>query len=231
MRIASCCRSSLRTRWKRPPLAGGRTRLALEREKQLVLRSIKELEFDFAMGKMSQADFDEMSGRLRHRALGLMRQLDAGGGYREQIENEIEKRLSRPSRARASAIAGRRRRRLKPSPAGQRAPVCTCGTANDPDARFCKSCGNKLRDSSSRSLLAVPVMAQVAMPDASQMSGVPLPAPELPNAVVSVRVVRERMGNNVSGQTVTLTGDGQTKSAITDAQGRAQFTDFARPRW
>ena len=46
-------------------LIGGRTRIALEREKALVLRSIKELEFDFAMGKMAQADFDEMGGRLR----------------------------------------------------------------------------------------------------------------------------------------------------------------------
>ena len=71
---------------------GGRTRIALEREKTLVLRSIKELEFDFAMGKMAKADFDEMSGRLRARALGLMRQLDAGGGYREQIAKEVEQR-------------------------------------------------------------------------------------------------------------------------------------------
>ena len=38
-----------------------------------------------------------MSGRLRARALGLMRQLDAGGGYREQIAKEVEERLSDPS--------------------------------------------------------------------------------------------------------------------------------------
>ncbi|MEO8682875.1 MAG: Ig-like domain-containing protein [Vicinamibacterales bacterium] len=75
--------------------------------------------------------------------------------------------------------------------------------------------------------IAAPVMAQVAMPDAGQMSGVPLPAGDLPNATVSVRVVRERMGNNISGQAVTLSGAGLTKSAVTDAQGRAQFADFA----
>ena len=77
-----------------PMTIGGRTRVALEREKSLVLRSIKELEFDFAMGKIAQADFDEMSGRLRARALGLMRQLDAGGGYKEQIAKEVAERLS-----------------------------------------------------------------------------------------------------------------------------------------
>ena len=56
-----------------------RARAALEREKTLVLRSIKELEFDRAMGKVSAKDFDEMSGRLRARAMMLMKQLDAGG--------------------------------------------------------------------------------------------------------------------------------------------------------
>ena len=75
--------------------------------------------------------------------------------------------------------------------------------------------------------LASPVLAQVAMPDATQMSGLPLPAGDLPNGAVTVRVVRERMGNNLAGQTVTLTGGGQTKSGITDAQGRAQFDGFA----
>jgi hypothetical protein len=107
---------------------GGRTRIALEREKALVLRSLKELEFDFAMGKMAKADFDEMSGRLRSRALGLMRQLDAGGGYRDQIAREVEGRLSQEPV------------RLKPDATG----LCECGTKNDPDARFCKNCGAKL---------------------------------------------------------------------------------------
>ncbi|MDH4063934.1 MAG: hypothetical protein OEW19_06005, partial [Acidobacteriota bacterium] len=72
-----------------PTVAGGRTRAALEREKTLVLRSIKELEFDFAMGKVAQADFDEMGGRLRRRAMRLIQQLDAKAGYREQIEREV----------------------------------------------------------------------------------------------------------------------------------------------
>jgi hypothetical protein len=100
----------------------GRARAMLEREKLLVLRSIKELEFDFAMGKVSKSDFAEMSGRLRKRAIGLMRQLDdGGGGYRAAIEREVQARV-------ASSV-----------------PVCACGGSNDRDARFCKHCGNKLR--------------------------------------------------------------------------------------
>lgn len=71
--------------------------------------------------------------------------------------------------------------------------------------------------------LTAQASAQVAMPDPSQMSGVPLPAPELPNGTITVRVVRERMGNNISGQTVSLKGGSVSRTASTDAQGRAQF--------
>ncbi len=73
-------------------------------------------------------------------------------------------------------------------------------------------------------LIAHPAAAQVAMPDPAQMAGIPLPAPELPTGTVSVRVVRERMGNNVAGQQVTLTGAGDKRTATTDEQGRAEFT-------
>ena len=53
-------------------MVGGRTRAALERDKTLVLRAIKELEFDHAMGKVADGDFDEMRDRLRARALRLI---------------------------------------------------------------------------------------------------------------------------------------------------------------
>ena len=63
------------------------------------------------------------------------------------------------------------------------------------------------------------------MPDPSQMAGRPLPAPELATGTVSVRVVRERMGNNVTNQAVTLKAADRTLNATTDAQGRATFGD------
>jgi hypothetical protein len=102
-------------------VVGGRTRTTLEHEKALVLRAIKELEFDRAMGKVSEHDFTDMSGRLRARAARLIRQLDASGTYREQIEREIAKRV------------------------GPAANICEhCQVANDLDARFCKKCGAAL---------------------------------------------------------------------------------------
>jgi hypothetical protein len=75
-------------------------------------------------------------------------------------------------------------------------------------------------------MVCAPLAAQIDMPDPSQIAGVPLPAPELPSGTVSVRVVRERMGNNLSGQTVTLSVGGARRTAVTDAQGRAEFASL-----
>jgi hypothetical protein len=73
---------------------GERTRATLEREKALVLRTIKELEFDRAMGKVSAQDFDEMVARLRARAITMMKQLDQENvGYRDLIERELLARV------------------------------------------------------------------------------------------------------------------------------------------
>ena len=91
----------------RTVMVGQRTRVALEREKTLALRSIKELEFDRAMGRLSDADWKEMSGRLRARAARLMRQLDAGSGYRDQIERDLAKRIGEKQEDRSAKGGGR----------------------------------------------------------------------------------------------------------------------------
>lgn len=114
----------------------------LEREKALVLRSIKELEFDRAMGKVSQKDFDEMAGRLRARAIMLMKQVDAGGaGYRELIERELQVRLTARGAGATDPVAA------KAEDTATAAPRCrSCGTDNDHDAAFCKRCGTSLAE-------------------------------------------------------------------------------------
>ena len=125
-----------RSEMDRQPLSE-RMRLDLEREKALTLRSIKELEFDRAMGKVSAQDFDDMAARLRSRALGVMRQLDAGShAYRALIEQELAQRVGkvtadRPPEGGSHLASGS-------------GLTCSCGTINDTDARFCKGCGAKL---------------------------------------------------------------------------------------
>ncbi len=118
-----------------PAPVSERVRADLEREKALTLRSIKELEFDRAMGKLSEQDFEQMAGRLRARAMGIMKKLDAGASnYRARVEQDLAARLEARGLAAQSPRAA-----STPAPS-----ACTCGASNDHDARFCKSCGRKL---------------------------------------------------------------------------------------
>ena len=112
-------------------MVGSRSRAAVEREKTLVLRSIKELDFDRAMGKVSETDFEELRRRLRARAIRLMKQLDVEAvDFLEVIERELRERLDRSAEP-AEADAGKR--------------ACgACRMSNDEDARFCKECGAEL---------------------------------------------------------------------------------------
>jgi ribosomal protein L40E len=126
----------------RVAVVGSRTRAALEREKVLALRAIKDLEFDRAMGKVSEDDFREMSGRLRARATRLMKQLDAGAGYRTVIERDLAKRLGDvAAKDKAGSAPGAE---PQESQSLSKRACARCTTANEPDARFCKECGAKL---------------------------------------------------------------------------------------
>jgi ribosomal protein L40E len=96
----------------------------LEREKQLVLKAIREIEHDYQMRKISEADHKELTERYRARALRLINQIDAGDDFRTLIEQELKTRLVAMEAARSACVA--------------------CGAANEVDARFCKKCGKAL---------------------------------------------------------------------------------------
>jgi len=95
---------------------GDRQREAMLRDKALILRSIKELEFDRATGKVNDTDFREMNARLRARAVSLIEALERG-----------EPALTTPP----------------PAVVPARVACASCGTINDTDAKFCKHCGRR----------------------------------------------------------------------------------------
>jgi len=70
-------------------------------------------------------------------------------------------------------------------------------------------------------LSALPAAAQ--MPDPRSMHGQAIPAGELPAGSVTVRVVRESVGNNLAGVPVELHGAGDVRKSTTATDGRAQF--------
>lgn len=117
-------------------LATGRRRKELEREKQALLKALKELAFDHEMHKISDEDFREFTARYRARATRVMRQLDEGAS---DVAARIERDL-------AALRAGGMTTSL--SPAATSAPTqgacAVCGTVNDSDADFCKRCGGRV---------------------------------------------------------------------------------------
>jgi hypothetical protein len=216
-------------------MVGNRTRAALEREKNLVLRSIKELEFDRGMQKISAADYDDMVRRLRTRAARLLQQLDnAGTGYREIIEKELASRLGKLGTAPLSDAdfdpTGLRAEGLGLSGGKRATGICgNCATANDEDAKFCKSCGTKLVAMLLLVLsIAMPARAQFQMPDPKQMSGIPRPVTDLPQGHVSVRLIRGQLSNNIPDHPVEMRAGGKVVGTIkTDENGRADFGGIA----
>ena len=210
-----------------PEMVGNRTRAAIEREKNLVLRSIKELEFDHAMGKVSTQDYDDMTARLRARAVRLLQQLDSSDtGYREIIERELASRLGKAGLQAKPPI------RIDGGEATAAAGTCTaCDTVNDIDAKFCKQCGAKLIAMLLLVLFtcAGRVWAQggFQMPDPRQMSGIPRPVSDLPDGHISVRLIRGQLSNNIPNFPVELHAGSKVVTVKTDENGRAEFSGVA----
>lgn len=138
--------------------AVGRRRRELQREYHLLKRALKELELDRSMGKLSDSDYSEIRGRYRERAVRVLRQLDQGESYEQQIERDLAVRRNALGRnAQSVAIDGKaddakaeQSAKAEKSPASDERPTviatacAECGTRNDVDARFCKSCGQRL---------------------------------------------------------------------------------------
>jgi len=113
----------------------------LEREKQLVLKAIKEIELDYQMRKIAERDYREMIERYRARALRLMGEIEAGDDFGALIERELQIRLAA---ATAAPAASPSTPEADAATDGTRRTCGRCTTVNDQDAEFCKKCGEKL---------------------------------------------------------------------------------------
>ena len=107
--------------------------------KNAALGAIKDLEFDYRVGKMSEEDFARVNDRLRRQAIGLMEQVDqlapASAALDSQLEAEIAKlRKTQPQRAPVAT----------PAVGRTPAPVSGPGTSSRVQGRFCTNCGHPL---------------------------------------------------------------------------------------
>ena len=93
----------------------------LHRRKESTYSALKELEFDYKTGKLSEQDYRELDARYKAQAIEILEAID---------------QLERPQPKGKSAKASR--------PGSASAACASCGRVNLPDARFCASCGGPL---------------------------------------------------------------------------------------
>lgn len=140
----------------------GETREALLRQRDAIYAAIRELDFDFRLGKVSEEDYRPQRERLALQGVAILKQLDALSPDGDaELEGEIEAEIARRRRKRTGPPAQKapahqaglsdaeieaqiraRRRTSTASPATFTCP--RCGIATAPEDRFCRKCGAAL---------------------------------------------------------------------------------------
>ncbi len=136
--------------------------------KDAVVSAIRDLEFDFKLGKLDAEDYKRYDERLRRQAVALLQQIEqvapASTGLDAAVESEVLRRRRVPEAqspafaprpvlvAAGAAAAGAAPATAAPATNG--APVAanggprrfctTCGSLLQPEHRFCATCGTRV---------------------------------------------------------------------------------------
>jgi hypothetical protein len=100
--------------------------------KNVILRNLRDLEFEHEMGRLSDSDFQQLSSGYRGEAASILQRLDQLNAS-ENLDTMIEKDIA----ARKSKSA---------APVKERGPArCpACGSEILPGKKFCADCGQRL---------------------------------------------------------------------------------------
>lgn len=121
--------------------------------KEALLQGLRDLDFDHEAGKLSDEDHRVERERIRAELKEVLRQIDLSvGPYREAAEASIAAIEAEVLAGGAPDVSADSAAPAAPAPeapvasdADAHRHVCpSCGTVNDPDARFCKKCATKL---------------------------------------------------------------------------------------
>jgi len=100
--------------------------------KTIIYRNLKDLDFEHAMGRLSDADYRQLQADYKNDAALLLQKLDQLGAS-EDLDNAIEKSIA-ARKAAPSAPKTERKSFLCPS----------CGAEIVPGKKYCADCGKRL---------------------------------------------------------------------------------------
>lgn len=128
-----------------------------EMQKQTALRALRDIEYERLIGNLSDADYAEIEARYRAEAKTAMRAVDDERREKRRRAEDVARRATEAdtedspdetaaddgSEATASEQPSDEREEAN-APRDPRVGCPKCETKNEPDARFCKSCGEKM---------------------------------------------------------------------------------------
>jgi len=86
-------------------------------ERDSAYQAIRDLDFDFQLGKLSATDYEALRERQKSHAASVLQEIDAlGSAQPVQVGTTHEPKMF----------------------------CANCGTPREPDDKFCRKCGNKL---------------------------------------------------------------------------------------
>ncbi len=99
--------------------------------KAIIYSNLKDLNFEYKMGRLGEADFHRLESGFKTEAAGILQKLDHLG-IEKDLDEDIEKEVAT--------------RKIKLDPRKERnAGVCpSCGAHIAPGKRFCADCGHRL---------------------------------------------------------------------------------------
>ncbi len=104
---------------------------ALRQRKEDVYAAIKEMDFDFEMGKISEEDYRELKSQYKAKALEILKELDTVDGG-EDIDAAIEREVQKL----------REKKRKGGKETVRQINFCPhCGKKVAPKNNFCQGCG------------------------------------------------------------------------------------------
>ncbi len=102
--------------------------------KAIVYSNLKELEFEYKMGRLSDADYRRLETGYKSEAGLILQELDQLGA-----EKDIDENIEREITARKAKLYPD-----KAEPAKVKSRCPTCGAETVPGKKFCADCGQKL---------------------------------------------------------------------------------------
>ncbi len=117
----------------------------LSSRKKMLLRALKDLENERAIGKMEDEDFEQIASTYRAELKGVLQRIDESlAPHRARAEEALRGHLEKVGLTEAAP----QETAPEPEPVAQAAPArvscASCGESNEPDAKFCKGCATKL---------------------------------------------------------------------------------------